>query len=48
MLGIDLWDAGLMPAMFVALLGGFISFASPCVLTHSPALFGLYGRGEHG
>ena len=39
MFGIDLWDAGLMPAMFVALLGGLISFASPCVLPIVPPYF---------
>ena len=43
MLGIDLWDAGLMPAMFVALLGGFISFASPCVLPIVPPYLAYMG-----
>ena len=32
MLGVDLWDVSLIPAMLVALLGGLFSFASPCVL----------------
>ena len=43
MLGIDLWDAGLMPAMFVALLGGLISFASPCVLPIVPTYLAYMG-----
>ena len=43
MLGIDLWDAGLMPAMFVALLGGLISFASPCVLPIVPPYLAYMG-----
>ena len=36
MFGIDLWDAGLLPTMLVALVGGLISFASPCVLPIVP------------
>ncbi len=36
MFGIDIIDAGLLPAMFVALLGGVISFLSPCVLPIVP------------
>ena len=36
MFGIDIIDAGLLPAMFVALLAGLISFASPCVLPIVP------------
>lgn len=36
MFGIDIIDAGLLPAMFVALLGGIISFLSPCVLPIVP------------
>ena len=43
MLGINLWDAGLMPAMFVALLGGLISFASPCVLPIVPPYLSYMG-----
>ena len=43
MLGIDLWDAGLMPAMFVALLSGLISFASPCVLPIVPPYLAYMG-----
>ena len=43
MFGIDLWDAGLMPAMFVALLGGLISFASPCVLPIVPPYLAYMG-----
>ena len=36
MFGIDIIDAGLLPAMFVSLLAGLISFASPCVLPIVP------------
>ena len=36
MFGIDLFDATLLPAMFVALTAGFISFVSPCVLPIVP------------
>ncbi len=36
MLGIDIIDAGLMPAMAVALAAGIISFLSPCVLPIVP------------
>ena len=36
MFGIDLWDAGLLPTMLVALVGGLISFVSPCVLPIVP------------
>ncbi len=36
MFGIDLFDAGLLPAMFVALLAGVVSFLSPCVLPIVP------------
>ncbi|THD73516.1 cytochrome c biogenesis protein CcdA [Thalassobius vesicularis] len=36
MFGIEIIDAGLMPAMFVALLAGFLSFLSPCVLPIVP------------
>ena len=43
MLGIDLWDAGLIPAMFVALLGGLISFVSPCVLPIVPPYLAYMG-----
>ena len=43
MFGIDLWDAGLLPAMFVALMGGFISFASPCVLPIVPPYLAYMG-----
>ena len=43
MLGIDLWDAGLTPAMFVALLGGLISFVSPCVLPIVPPYLAYMG-----
>ena len=36
MFGIDLFDAGLMPAMIVALIAGLLSFLSPCVLPIVP------------
>lgn len=36
MFGIEIIDASLLPAMFVALVAGFISFLSPCVLPVVP------------
>ncbi|MDX1780226.1 MAG: cytochrome c biogenesis protein CcdA [Thalassovita sp.] len=36
MFGIEIIDAGLLPAMFVALMAGIISFLSPCVLPIVP------------
>jgi cytochrome c-type biogenesis protein len=36
MFGIELIDAGLVPAMIIALLAGVISFLSPCVLPIVP------------
>ena len=36
MFGIDLFDAALLPAMFIALAGGILSFLSPCVLPIVP------------
>jgi cytochrome c-type biogenesis protein len=36
MFGIDLFSASLAPAMLVALLGGILSFLSPCVLPIVP------------
>lgn len=36
MFGIEIIDAALLPAMFVALLAGLISFLSPCVLPVVP------------
>lgn len=36
MFGIDLIDAGLLPAIFIALAAGIISFLSPCVLPIVP------------
>lgn len=36
MFGIDIIDAGLLPAMIVALVAGLVSFASPCVLPIVP------------
>ena len=37
MLGIDIIDAGLLAGLGIALLAGFISFVSPCVLPVVPA-----------
>ncbi len=37
MIAIDIFDAGLLTAMLVALAGGILSFASPCVLPVVPA-----------
>ena len=36
MFGIDVFDAGLLPAMLVALTAGILSFLSPCVLPIVP------------
>jgi len=36
MAGFDLFDAGLLPAMLIALMGGVLSFLSPCVLPIVP------------
>ncbi len=36
MFGIEIIDASLLPAMFVALVGGIVSFLSPCVLPIVP------------
>lgn len=36
MFGFEIIDAGLLPAMFVALLAGMLSFLSPCVLPIVP------------
>ncbi len=36
MFGIDLWDASLAPALFVAVIAGLLSFLSPCVLPIVP------------
>ena len=43
MFGVDLWDAGLLPTMLVALVGGLISFASPCVLPIVPPYLAYMG-----
>ncbi len=43
MIGIDLFDAGLMPAMLVALLAGVLSFLSPCVLPIVPPYLAYMG-----
>lgn len=36
MFGIDLWEAGLGPALLVATVAGLLSFLSPCVLPIVP------------
>ncbi|MGV6840434.1 MAG: cytochrome c biogenesis CcdA family protein [Planktomarina sp.] len=43
MFGLDLFDAALLPALFVALIGGLISFASPCVLPIVPPYLAYMG-----
>ncbi len=43
MMGIDLFDAALLPALAIALLGGLISFASPCVLPIVPPYLAYMG-----
>ena len=43
MFGIDIIDAGLMPAMSVAFIAGVISFLSPCVLPIVPPYLAYMG-----
>lgn len=43
MFGIDLFDAGLLPAMLVALAAGVLSFLSPCVLPIVPPYLAYMG-----
>lgn len=43
MFGIDIIDAGLLPAMTVALMAGIISFLSPCVLPIVPPYLAYMG-----
>ncbi len=43
MLGIDLIDASLLPAMLVALAAGLLSFLSPCVLPIVPPYLAYMG-----
>lgn len=43
MFGIDLFDASLLPAMIVAVLGGVLSFLSPCVLPIVPPYLAYMG-----
>ncbi len=43
MFGIDLFDAGLLPAMLVAALAGVLSFLSPCVLPIVPPYLAYMG-----
>lgn len=43
MFGIDLIDASMLPAIFVALLAGVLSFLSPCVLPIVPPYLAYMG-----
>lgn len=43
MFGIEIIDAGLLPAMIVALVAGIISFLSPCVLPIVPPYLAYMG-----
>ena len=43
MFGIDLIDAGLLPAMMIALMAGVLSFLSPCVLPIVPPYLAYMG-----
>ncbi len=43
MFGIDLIDAGLLPAMLVAMAAGLLSFLSPCVLPIVPPYLAYMG-----
>ncbi len=43
MFGIDVFDAGLLPSLLVALLGGLLSFLSPCVLPVVPPYLAYMG-----
>ncbi|MEY4696164.1 MAG: hypothetical protein RIT14_592 [Pseudomonadota bacterium] len=43
MFGFDIIDAGLLPAMLVALLAGVLSFLSPCVLPIVPPYLAYMG-----
>lgn len=43
MFGFELIDAGLLPAMLIALLGGVLSFLSPCVLPIVPPYLAYMG-----
>lgn len=43
MFGIDLIDAGLLPAMLIALTAGVLSFLSPCVLPIVPPYLAYMG-----
>lgn len=43
MFGIEIFDASLLPALFVALVAGMISFLSPCVLPIVPAYLAYMG-----
>ena len=43
MFGIDLIDAGLLPAMLIALAAGVLSFLSPCVLPIVPPYLAYMG-----
>ena len=43
MLGIDIFDASLLPAMMIAVMAGVLSFLSPCVLPIVPPYLAYMG-----
>ncbi|MFN7223971.1 MAG: cytochrome c biogenesis CcdA family protein [Paracoccaceae bacterium] len=43
MFGVDLIDAGLLPAMLIAMMAGILSFLSPCVLPIVPPYLAYMG-----
>ena len=43
MFGIELFDASLIPALFISLAAGVISFLSPCVLPIVPPYLAYMG-----
>lgn len=43
MFGLDLIDAGLLPAMLIALVAGVLSFLNPCVLPIVPPYLAYMG-----
>jgi cytochrome c-type biogenesis protein len=47
MMGIDIFDLTLLPAMTVALLAGVLSFLSPCVLPIVPPYLAYMGGISH-
>ena len=43
MIGLDIFDASLLPALMIALAAGFLSFLSPCVLPIVPPYLAYMG-----